>query len=112
MKIEDIFEYLIGGVTKPAQTRIKTVLRGDGTIVFIPQHRLWGIWRNFKDYEGKSIVRHTNPWCHSFFEHTEDIQKAKREIDNYLLDFKNNTAERKKEKLRKQEKEVRYIQYP
>ncbi len=112
MKIEDIFEYLVGGVTKPAQTRIKQVIRGDGSIVYIPQHKYMWFWCDFHDYGFSSLFRHTNPWTYSFFEDAPDIEKAKREIDKYLWAFKDNKAARERKRLREQEKEVTYIKYP
>jgi hypothetical protein len=112
MKIEDILEKLVGGVTKPAQTRIKQVTRGDGTTVYIPQHKSWWIWYDFYDYEGTSNIRHTNPWFLSAGPSWKTIDGAKLEIDRYISNFNHEADNRTKDKLRKQEKEVTYIKYP
>jgi len=112
MKIEDIFEYLIGGVTKPAQTRIKQVTCGDGAIVHTPQHKVWGIWCNFSEYDGISNFRHTDPyWC-QWINGVKSLEGAKKEIDYYLSCFNEEQAKRERKRLREQEKEVTYIKYP
>lgn len=112
MKIEDILEKLVGGVTKPAQTRIKQVTCGDDSVVYIPQHKCWGIWCNFSDYEAKSCFRHTNPyWC-QWINDDESLEGAKKEIDYYLFCFNNEQLRRERKRLLEQEKEVTYIKYP
>lgn len=106
--IDEILELIVGGVMKPAQTRIKQVSREDGSVFYTPQHKCWGIWCDFSDYKGVSDFRHTHPLDHCMEDHYLDVEYAKSKIDKYIFSF---TKRNEELRLRKGQ-QVTHIEYP
>lgn len=89
---------------KPAKTRIKITTRADGSVVYTAQHRLWGSWYDFDDYDGTSMFRKIEPYHCCMGDTFERIEWAQQVIDNYL--------EKIKETNDKRAVKEEYVKYP
>jgi len=92
---------------KPRQTRIKKVVTSlSPEPQYIAQHKGWFFWYNFDDFDAYNPFTHTSPFIY-LIHGEKTLDKAKKEIDNYIEAFNKKEAHRNRKTI-----SVDYIKYP